>query len=363
MGDLIPIQNQQLATTQSPDIVAASEREKAHIQSMFQMAVYKPRDIQQFRFKLLENVKRPRFAELVEYSKPIGNTSIRGLSVKFADTALQIYGNIECDKRIVYDDATTRTIKVVATDYESNVCKSADVVVKKTVERKNANGRDVISSRKNSSGFETFVVVATDDEVAIKEAALVAKARRNLILELMPRDILDEARDMAIDVLRNQDAQDPKAALNKLLDAFGSIGVDPKSLAAYLGHPVDSVDKTELLDLRRIYAAINSGEARWADFIKKDESDADGDDAKPKSKSPLEKRKPKVDKPVDSEIVPDTPNDLGPVDSPLAKAIKELGAPIPEQDVLAWNSKRPAQYSDEQLVANIKAIANQIVKQ
>lgn len=357
-GDLIPVQSQQLAITQSPEIAAAAEREKAHIQSMFQMAIHKRRDMQQFRFQLLENVKRPRCAEIVEYSKPMGNTSIRGLSVKFADMAFQLYGNAECDKRIIYDDATTRTIKVVIIDYESNACKSSDVVVKKTVERKNANGRDIISSRKNSSGYETFVVVATDDEVAIKEAALVAKARRNLILELMPRDILDEARDMAIDVLKNQDAQDPKAALNKLLDAFGGIGVDPKSLATYLGHTVDSVDKTELLDLRRIYSAINSGEARWADFIKKDESDVEGEDTKHKSKSPLESRKNKASKTAEVEIV----SDLGPVDSPLAKAIKELGAPITEQDVLDWNSKRATQYGDEQLVANIKAIANQIVK-
>jgi hypothetical protein len=277
-GNQVAIRNQG-----SPEIAAAAEREKAHTLCAFQMAALKSRDVDQFRVKLLQNCKRPGFAQLVEYSKPIGGKSIKGLSVRVADTAIQLFGNMQCDTRIVYEDEQTRRLKVEVIDYETNVSKSSDITLQKTVERKDKKGREVISTRKNSFGEDVHLVLATEDELLVKQGASVAKARRDLILAMIPRDILDEARDTAAATLANEDSVDPAAARKKLVDAFMGVGVTPKMLAEYLKHPVDTVDKNELAELRRIYAAIANGEAKFSEFLNA------GDEDKPKAKSPFEK--------------------------------------------------------------------------
>lgn len=340
----LTVQQSALAIAQKPEIVAAAEREKAHIESAFKMALYKPRDIDQFRTNLLKNCKRPGFAALVEYSKPMGNTKVKGLSIRLADTALQLFGNIQCDTRIVYDDDHSRTLKVFVTDFETNVTKSADVDVKKTVERKNKSGREVISSRKNTNGEETYTVIATDDEVQTKQQSNVAKARRNLILELIPRDILDEARDAAREVLNNADAVDPDAAKKKLVDAFVVLGVQPKDIALYLGHPIDSIDKTEMADLRDIYSGIKNGECKWSDYT----ASEDPED-KPARKSPLESKKAKQ-------------NDAAPVSlaSAIAAAIpKDSPVDVTEEDVRNWNANKS--HSDADLIKDMAVIVKQII--
>ena len=290
-----------VANGRTPEVVAAAERERAHIESAYQVAIHRPRNIDDFRLKLLKACERPRFAEMMEYRKPIGGgKSISGISIKFADLAFQLYGNAQCDTRTLYDDTTTRTMKVVVTDFESNATKSSDIVIPKTVERKAANGRTVISERTNSTGEKTFLVAATDDEVQTKQAALVAKARRNLILELLPKDIVDEAKDRAAATVTKGDAAvDPNAAKRKIIDVFADVGVKPHDLETYLHHSLDVISKLELDDLRKMYRSIADGEAKWSDFIigGGDESDA-GEQVR---KSPFEKKK--TDKKTDPVVV------------------------------------------------------------
>src|SRR4051812_2992682 len=52
--------------------MAVAEREKAAVQARYIIAERHPRNIEQFRVKLLSSCKRPTFATKVEYAKPVG---------------------------------------------------------------------------------------------------------------------------------------------------------------------------------------------------------------------------------------------------------------------------------------------------
>lgn len=251
-----------------PSVHAAAAAAKSRIEAAYIVALKRPRNADDARIRILDACKRPEFAARVEFSKPVGGRSIKGPSIRFAETALRLWGNIDSDIQVVYDDANFRRINVRITDLETNSTFSKQLNIRKTVERKNASGRDgvVLGERMNSNGEKVYIVQSTDDELMNKENALISKALRNEGLRLIPSDIIDEALATAQNTLRDRDAKDPAAAKKRLFDAFASIGVKPKDLEKHLKHSVDSISPAEIENLRAIYTAIKEGDATWGDY-------------------------------------------------------------------------------------------------
>lgn len=254
--------------TADPAAIAAAESAKARIQSAYIMALQKPRNEDQARVNIIEACKRPEFAKLVEFSKPVGGRKIKGPSIRFAELALREWGNIDSDIQVVFEDAQIRRVKVRELDLERNSSFSSDINVNKTVERKNPVDREIVGERINTQGEKVYIVLATEDEFANKAGSLISKAIRNEGLRLIPQDIIDEAIETARQTLKDQDARDPNAAKKAVLDSFATIGIKPIELERYLGHGLDTIAPAELEDLRRVYRSIRDGEATWQDFVK-----------------------------------------------------------------------------------------------
>lgn len=284
-----PLSYQQAIMPIDPGAIAAAESVKARIQSAYVMAFQRPRSEEQSRARILEACKRPEFAVKAEYSKPVGNTKIIGPSIRLAELAVRCWGNINVETQVVYEDREMRRVKVTILDLETNATFGKEIQIRKTVERRDGKGREIVGERTNTYGDKVFVVLATDDELHNKEAAMISKVIRNEGLRLIPQDIVDEAILTARKTLNDRDAKDPQAAKKAVMDAFSSIGIKPRELEKYLGHSLDVVSPAEIQDLRGVYAAINGGEATWADYVapKADE----GDDLNAKVKAAAKKAK------------------------------------------------------------------------
>lgn len=261
-----------------PGAIAAAEAVKARIQSAYIMAMQKPRNEMQSRSRILEACKRPEFASRVEYAKPVGGKKMVGPSIRFAELAVREWGNVITEAQLVYEDDNVRRVKVTVIDLETNATFGKEIQIKKTVERRDGKGREIVGERTNTYGEKVFIVLATDEELHTKEAALISKVIRNEGLRLIPQDIIDEGIEVARKTLHNRDAQDPKSALKKVVDAFGNIGISPKQLEVYLGHGLDIISPAEIQDLRGVYQAVSSGEASWAEYVAKPESKAPAND-------------------------------------------------------------------------------------
>lgn len=245
---------------------AAAAHATASIQARYTMAVAMPRNLLKVRKALLDDCRRKGFADVAMYHLPRGGKTIPGFSIRFAEAARRAFTNMYIETVTVFDDLTRRIVRVIVTDLEAGLTESKDVTLDKVVERKSVKpGTIVLSTRVNSSGETVHLVQATEDELLQKEGALVSKAKRNLILAMIPGDILDEAWEEVEKTVRTGDA-DPRAAAKKLVDAFAGVGVDIEDLETYLGHSIDKISPQEVQDLRGIYNAIKQGGARWADF-------------------------------------------------------------------------------------------------
>jgi len=273
--------SQELAVVGDMNQTQAIAEVRARIEAEHYLAKRFPRDLDLARTRILADCRRPKFAEKARYKKPQGKKKneetgqweksfVEGPSIRFVESAIRAMGNLVQEARTVYDDPDRRKILIIVRDLESNAAMSAEVVIEKTVERRDVRGRDpqdVITSRKNSYNETVYIVRATEEELTVKQAALVSKAIRTVGLRLIPADLVEEAMEEVIATQAKADKSDPDSARKKLVDAFVSVGVQPDALKAYLGHDLAASSPAEMQDLRAIYAGIHGGETTWKEIM------------------------------------------------------------------------------------------------
>jgi hypothetical protein len=265
--------------------LALAEQAKAQVQARYIMALQRPRDLMQARQRLLDDCKRPGFADAAIYNKPVGD-GIEGPSIRMAEAAARALTNILTSATAIYDDSQKRILHVSATDLEANITYDRDITIVKTVERsKVPEGRKCLGHRINSNGKTVYTIEATDDEIVDKEGSHISKAMRTCLLRLVPGDLLDEAVAQCYETMRDRDAKDPAAAIKKMCDAFGDVGVSVEMLTEYLGHPVAQSTPEEMRRMRGTYNAIKNAEASWAQVIEKKPESAKAAEESPKSES------------------------------------------------------------------------------
>ena len=246
---------------------AIAAREKAAVEARFVVALNRPRDFDMCRARLLKACQRPGFAKTARYSKPVGREKVTGFSIRFAEEARVLWGNIDVTTLLVFDDDERRIYRVQATDLETNATESVDVMIEKFVERKSVKeGAEVIGSRLNSYNETVYKVRATEDDMTVKVNAHISKYRRNGILSLIPGDVKEECEAMILNTIRDHDAKDPDGARKAILDAFFALGVMPTQIGEMLAKPLEQINPAELHLLRSYYTALKEGEATWAEI-------------------------------------------------------------------------------------------------
>lgn len=270
--------------------VALAAQAKAEVEARYIMAVKRPRDLDVFRERLLKDCKRASFAEMAEYSKPIGGKSVNGASIRFIEVALRHYGNVIAGSAAIYDDAAKRIVRVTVTDLETNFTVPMDVTIEKTVERSSprqgATGPEFLSARKNSNGRMVYLVEATEDDMLTKERALISKAMRTNGERLLPPDIKEEALALCRRTLKDRATKDPDAERRAIADAFNTLNVSVGDLKAFLGHDLAQSTPAELVGLRAVFTALREGSTTWPELMaaKSAKAQESGNDA-PASKA------------------------------------------------------------------------------
>jgi len=259
---------------------AVAAQMRALVEARYVVAIRRPRDWDQVREKMLKECRRPSFAAVARYVKPIGKDKAKwptGPSIRFVEMAIRCMTNVTVETMAVYDDREKRILRVTLTDLEANVPYSGDVPVAKTIERRQKKDGDVVlRERTNSYGDKVYILEGTDDDILNKQAAQGSKAVRTLGLRLIPGDIVDECMELVVHVQQNADAQDPDQARRKLFDGFGSIGVGVEGIKAYLGHDGTTLSPKELQNLRELFAALRDGETTWRDVMDEQSANAAG---------------------------------------------------------------------------------------
>jgi len=249
-------------------MAASAAFSEASVRARYAMALQRRRSFDDVRVKLLTECKRYEFADAARYELKFGQEPVQGLTIRFAEAAARAMGNLFIEASLVFEDSRKLIYKVAAVDLESNHGEGVDVTVEKTVERrKPKRGQVILGQRENSYGDIVSIVEANATECLMKSNALVARARRQLIIHMLPGDILRECEKQIDETLRTRITKDPAAFRKAIVDSFASINVMPSALNSFLGHDLAESSPAELEQLRGVYRAIESGVSTWADVI------------------------------------------------------------------------------------------------
>ena len=249
-----------LAETASTAMAAQAE---ALVKARMTVALARPRDLDGVRIRLLKECARPGFADAAIYHKPVGD-GLEGLSIRFAEAALQLLGNVDIACPVVYDDDEKRIVQVSAMDLETNTAYSSGVTIMKRVERKSLRKNQMpLRTRTNSYGDTIYIVEASDDEILNAQNAQISKMIRTHGLRLVPEWLKVECLTACYETLKKKDAEDPDAARRKLFDVFAEIGVSPEQIKEWLGHEPEQMTAAEKRTLWGIHNAIRDSEATW----------------------------------------------------------------------------------------------------
>jgi len=262
---------------------SATTQAVSEVQGALILAKRFPRDEDTSYMKLLKSCKRYTFADRANYSFPRGGTTITGPSINLAREFARVWGNIEYGHVIVSDDDEERHIRAWAWDKETNTRVFEEDSFKKLVYRK-------------KGGW------IKPDERDLRELTnrRAAICKRNCLLQLMPRDFIEEAQYICKETLKKKVAEDPDRAKKDIILAFSGLNVTPPMLEDYLGHPIAQCSPAEIVTLREIYQSISDGNSTWNEYTN---GNTNGDD-KPKNEGQLTLgalKKGKVEKPMDED--------------------------------------------------------------
>lgn len=261
---------------------------KAEIEASRAIAVRFRRNPDKVFQELMRACQRTSFASQVRYAYPRGGDRkcrhewrnnrcqhceavlVTGPTVYLAREALRVWGNVWCEMRVLEDTDSHRLIEAVVRDLETNYRKSSQDRFAKIVYRKNLGN-----------------IPADERELRELTNRRAAFAERNAALQLLPRDLIEDALDQAHGTLIAAAQKDPEAERKKIIMGFDRLNVTVEMLEELLGHKVALCSPTELTNLRSIWKAIEEGQARWGDYVQSsgDEPQPDKNAKRPASSS------------------------------------------------------------------------------
>ncbi len=250
-------------TTNDRTTVAAAAAAVTEAKAAIMLAREFPRHEADVRQAIMASCKRPAFADGAEYRFPRGGSEVSGPSVKMARELARCWGNIQHGLEVIVDTPTTRKIRAYAWDVQTNARVIAEDEFAKKIQRK------------DKRTGQTFWV--TPDERDLREltnrrgAILV----RNCILQLIPPDLIDAAREECQQTRLKDISQDPQAARNRIVDAFGELAIPASTIERKMGTPIQALSPKQVGELREIYQSIKDGNSTVSEHFAEPREEAE----------------------------------------------------------------------------------------
>lgn len=197
-----------------------------------------------------------RLAERAFYRFPRGGEDIIGPSVVMARELARMWGAIRYGMRVLERTDDEVHVQGWAVDLQNLVMTEHDMRFQLRVPRK-------VLDQATGSKVTRYVRPNPREELELVNAQ-GARAVRSALLQILPRDLVDDTLEQVLKV--SADAADP-ARVGAMVKAFEDLGVTAEALEAAIGNPLDRVTGQQITRLRADYNAIRDGEASAADLF------------------------------------------------------------------------------------------------
>lgn len=250
--------NRMLAETGGINVGAVaieSERAIAEAQGKLVLAKRFPRDTVLAKREALEAAKDYDLASVAFYALPRGDETIEGPTIKLAEELARCWGNIDYGHRELSRTEGKSEVEVYAWDTQTNTTSTRQLTVMHSIDLSGGKSRPTRSQKE------------IDDLVARKASAQL----RGRILAVLPKALVQATITACRQTLEGGNGVPLAERLEKMVDAFGKIGVTPEMLIKRLGHPLDKTTPEELVDMIGVFTSIREGHFTVEDQFPADE--------------------------------------------------------------------------------------------
>jgi len=232
----------------SPHVAAVLQE----VQGAMIIAKKFPRNYMECWKSLQNSCMRLTLAEKGDYSYPRGEKTVKGASVYLARVAAQCWKNIRYGFDILEVRENEVSIQGWAWDMEANNKTYAPMTFSKLIQRKN----------KQTSRTEWV----TPDERDLIELVnrQGAKCSRNALLQLLPHDYIEDARDRCKKTIRDG-IKDVKSEQKRLVLNFSDFGVNVEMLNGYVG--TEDWTKDDIVKMQGVLNTLRDGHAKREDYF------------------------------------------------------------------------------------------------
>lgn len=247
-------QDQMLPTTVRG---ADQARAIAEVQAAIIVAKAHPRDEMFCHTQIMKSCERKSLAEKAIYAYKRGSTLVSGPSIALAETIARHWGNINYGFREISREAGYSEVESFAHDVQTNTRVSRTFTVR--------HWRDT-----KQGGY------ALKEERDIYElvANMAQRRVRACLLEIVPRDIVDDAEQACNKTLVSSD-KPLDQQIKDMLIAFDGQGITQENIEEMFQRSIKSIIPADLVKLRQIHTSIKNGVARREDFFDLSPTSAD----------------------------------------------------------------------------------------
>lgn len=228
---------------------ADQARAIAEVQAAIIVAKAHPRDEMFCHTQIMKSCERKSLAEKAIYAYRRGSTLVSGPSIALAETIARHWGNINYGFRELSRESGYSEVESFAHDIQTNTRVSRSFQVKHWRDTKNG-------------GY------ALKEERDIYElvANMAQRRVRACLLEIVPRDIVDDAEQACNKTLVSDD-KPLDQQIKDMLIAFDGFGITQENIEEMFQRSIKSIIPADLVKLRQIHTSIKNGVARREDFF------------------------------------------------------------------------------------------------
>lgn len=250
MSELI---NAEPAAASAGMVEVQQSRAVQEVQAAMIVAQQRPRNVNACVNEILDACKRPKLAESAVYAYPRGGQRITGPSIRLAEVMAQCWGNVDFGIVEVEQRRGESVVMAYCHDLQKNTRQQKTFTVK--------------HERHTKKGVTSLTDPRDVYELAANNGA---RRLRACILGVIPGYVVDEAMDQVNKTLAGNSDEPLVDRVRKVIDAFKPLGVLEEHIEQRLGHKLDAIIESQLVELRQIYAAIKDGMSKredWFDIV------------------------------------------------------------------------------------------------
>lgn len=240
-----------------------TSRAVSEVQAALVIAKRFPRDETAAFKRIMTSCKRLSLANQAIYNLPISGRNQSGPSIRLAEVLAQAWGNLKFGvNELSRVEGVSSSCVAYCWDQETNTNSEISFEV----------DHWIIAKGKKKP-------ITDPAEIDRLIASRGARKLRQCILKVIPPDIVEEALNQCKSTIKNGDGSPLSDRIRKMVLAFDAFQVNQEMIEKKIGHPVDSIDGDEFLDLVAIYNALKDGQGKRSYFFPSEEDD------KPKTSS------------------------------------------------------------------------------